>query len=75
MLERELSMMTSVKLSFVDNLKKYFSLHLAMFKASLISDLEYRANFFTNNNVYFSPHSEQASLENQLCWHESRRDN
>lgn len=28
-------------------LKKYFFLYLAMFKASFISDLEYRANFFT----------------------------
>jgi ABC-2 type transport system permease protein len=28
-------------------LKKYFSLYKAMFKASFISDLEYRANFFT----------------------------
>ena len=27
-------------------LKKYLSLYVAMFKASLISDLEYRANFF-----------------------------
>lgn len=27
--------------------KKYFSLYIAMFKASFISDLEYRANFFT----------------------------
>lgn len=40
-------MTTAVKLSLVDNLKKYFSLYVAMFKASLISDLEYRANFFT----------------------------
>lgn len=31
----------------VHTLKKYFSLYLAMFKASFISDLEYRANFFT----------------------------
>jgi ABC-2 type transport system permease protein len=29
------------------NLKKYFFLYVAMFKASFISDLEYRANFFT----------------------------
>jgi ABC-2 type transport system permease protein len=28
-------------------LKKYFLLYLSMFKASFISDLEYRANFFT----------------------------
>lgn len=28
-------------------LKKYFSLYVAMFKASFIADLEYRANFFT----------------------------
>ncbi|MGZ3788993.1 MAG: ABC transporter permease [Bacteriovorax sp.] len=31
----------------IHTLKKYFSLYLAMFKASFISDLEYRANFFT----------------------------
>lgn len=29
------------------NLKKYFILYVAMFKASFISDLEYRANFLT----------------------------
>ena len=28
-------------------IKKYFSLYMAMFKASFIADLEYRANFFT----------------------------
>ncbi len=35
------------KLGIVDNLKKYFALYIAMFKVSFISDLEYRANFFT----------------------------
>lgn len=29
------------------NIKKYFLLYIAMFKASFIADLEYRANFFT----------------------------
>jgi ABC-2 type transport system permease protein len=31
----------------IKNLKKYFLLYGAMFKASFIADLEYRANFFT----------------------------
>lgn len=31
----------------IDTLKKYFILYIAMFKASIIADLEYRANFFT----------------------------
>ena len=31
----------------IKNLKKYLSLYSAMFKASVIADLEYRANFFT----------------------------
>ena len=36
-----------VTVGVVSNFKKYFYLYVAMFKASLISDLEYRANFFT----------------------------
>ena len=31
----------------ITTLKKYFFLYISMFKASFISDLEYRANFFT----------------------------
>lgn len=31
----------------IKNIKKYFQLYIAMFKASFIADLEYRANFFT----------------------------
>ena len=31
----------------IKNIKKYFSLYGAMFKASFIADLEYRANYFT----------------------------
>jgi ABC-2 type transport system permease protein len=31
----------------INIIKKYFSLYVAMFKASFIADLEYRANFFT----------------------------
>lgn len=31
----------------IKTLKKYFTLYIAMFKASFIADLEYRANFFS----------------------------